>query len=204
MSVFTFCPCDIGDVSVDIFRKEIEALSNDYWHYDKFRNCYILSMWNPGAQSGQVDPKLQGENKFTEAALKCPKLVEWISPLLYKLNGRLTVLKTLPSQFMNVHLDCRVDEIGTEQYKWRMVVKGNKNGLYFLNENNDRVYPNKNYPVYVMDGGHPHGIDQDDSEEKITVCIGAKWRGTPMVDNLIESEKVTIERGSILDEWGMN
>lgn len=201
MEIFTFCPINTDDLLVEVFKKEIEALPETFWHYDKFRNCYILPLWNPSAQQDVVDPSISGPNEFTEAAHQCPSIKQHLSPLLYKLNGRLTVLKTLPTQLMNVHLDCKKSEVGTEQYKWRMVVKGDRNSLYFLDENNQKVYPNKNYSTYVMDGGHPHGIDQTD--EKITICIGSKWRGTPMPDNLINEEKVIISRGFIKNEWSI-
>jgi hypothetical protein len=200
MEIFTFCPIKTDDSLIEIFRQELESLSDNYWHYDKFRNCYILPMWNPAAQQSVVDPNLTGPNEFTEAANQCPNIKKYLTPLLYKLNGRLTVLKTLPTQLMNIHIDCHTSEVGTEQYKWRMVVKGNRNSLYFLDENNKKIYPNKNYSTYVMDGGHLHGIDQDQYEEKITICIGSKWRGTPMPDNLIENEKITITRGKIKNE----
>lgn len=198
--MFTFCPTLDQPVTTN-FLEEIEDVPEEMWHYDKFRNCLILPLWNPSAQIGVVDPSIKGEFRLTEAAMLCPQLMSFVLPICEKLRGRLTVLKTPPDWVFNVHMDSRIDEIGTEQYKWRMVLKGEKDGLFFLDQNQERVFPNSGFATYVIDGSHPHSLKQS-NEEKITVCIGAPWRGSPMVD-LMEDEKVSVPRGNVKEEWGI-
>lgn len=197
MEIFTFCEIK-EEADTDTFLEEILDIPESYWHYDQFRNCYILPLWNPGGQSEKVNQNIVDDFKFTEQAFMCPSLISWVKPTLEKLNGRLTVLKTIPGHKMNIHLDSKESEIGTEQYKWRMVLMGDVNGLYFIDENNKKVYPNNGSKLYILDGTHPHAIEESD-EYKITVCIGSPWRGEPMVDNL--GEKVKVSRPSIRKEW---
>jgi hypothetical protein len=197
--MLTFCPIE-NNTNTDIYLKEIESIPHDKWHFDKFRNCYILPLWNPGGQSGIVDPSIQEQNQFSDICEYCPELIKFIKPIIYKLKGRLTVLKTLPNQKMNIHIDCKKSEIGTEQYKWRMVLKGNRNGIFFLDENLNKIYPNSNYSTYMMDGGHPHSIS--DNTTKITVCIGSKWTGDPKPDDLLLEKSISIKYPKIIeDKW---
>lgn len=193
----TYCPHDI-EVNHDEIEKEVLSLPLSDYHYDKFRNTYILPLYNPGGQIGKVDPNKKGNMKWT---VNVPKIQKTFTPLLKELPGRLTILFTPANQPMNIHLDCKTEEVGTKQYKWRYVIKGDLNGLYFLNSKNQKVYPNRGERSYIMDGGHPHSIDVS-PRDKWTLCIGSPWKDT-LPKYLDTTKAIIISRPRIKEEWGV-
>ena len=68
-------------------------------------------------------------------------------------------------------MDSKVDEIGTLQHKFRIVLNGDVDKLYFIDKKYNRVYIPENYTTYVLDGSHPHALEPG-TEEKVTLCIG--------------------------------
>ena len=79
---------------------------------------------------------------------------------------------------LSVHLDSTYEEIGTLQHKFRYVLNGNIDKLYFLDKNHNKIFVPDCYDTYIMDGSHAHSLDPG-TEEKITLCIGAPWKGKP-------------------------
>ena len=57
----------------------------------------------------------------------------------------------------------------------------------------------------MLDGGHPHALDPG-SEEKITLCIGAPWKGNNIdsYQKVLDSalHKLKVSRPDIIkEEW---
>ena len=94
-----------------------------------------------------------------------------------------------------------VKEVGTHQYKWRYVVEGDLNGLFFLNNKTEKVYPNKGERSYIMDGGHPHAIDVS-PRDKFTICIGSPWRDN-LPKQLNISNAYKISKPEIKESWSV-
>lgn len=196
----TWCPLGYNEDTA-VFAQELESVPDEYWHYDEYRNTKMLCLYNPSGRVGKFDINIKGENTWTEGAEYCPRLKEFLETVLEEVPGRVTILRTPPGYKMNTHIDSWIEESGTEQYKWRMVVKGDKHSLFFLDKNEQPVYPNAHgYQAYVMDGAHPHCINESENE-KITVCIGAPWKGHTMPQNLITDEAVYISKPELRKEW---
>lgn len=173
------------DISPDIVKTildEVLKVPEDMWHYNTFRGCYMLPIYNAG---GKLEENYQGTHMvFTPAGDLCPtmkeillnKIFPWMDP-----PGRVTILRTPAGVGLSTHFDVNKHEIGTRQEKFRLVLNGNIDKLWFYDEDLNKVYIPQNYNTYIMDGGHPHSLDPG-SEEKITLCIGAPWTGNPTAE----------------------
>lgn len=169
----------ISNSKISTILKEVLEVPAEMWHFNHFRGCYMLPIYNAG---GKLNENLQGEDMiFTDAGNLCPTLKEtvlkdifsWMDPV-----GRITILRTPEGIGLNPHFDVIESEIGTRQEKFRMVLNGNVDKLWFYDENRNKIYIPEHYSCYIMDGGHPHSLDPGD-QEKITLCIGAPWTGNP-------------------------
>lgn len=188
---FTFCPVTLN-ISEDEFSSmlnEVRQAPAECWYEDQFRGCSMLPIYNGGGKLGPTNEHHR-EFQWSKAGEHCPItakiLTEKVFPFLTPL-GRTTILKTQPHRKLNIHLDCRVEEVGTSQYKFRMVLGGQIDKLFFLDENLERKYVPGSHRIYIIDGSHPHGLEPSE-QEKITLCIGAPW-GTTTVPEMILNRK---------------
>jgi hypothetical protein len=181
--------------------EEVMAVNESHWHWNSFRNCKMLSVYNPGGNIGKVDLLKKEKFTFTTPVLeKCPKLIEFLKNSVFKWMepvGRVTILRTPPGVEMSTHIDCSLKEVGTEQYKWRFVLKGDISGLYFLDEKQEKVHIPDMYRMYILDGGHPHRIETS-LNEKITICIGSPWK---KLNGLNGDFEMTLCRPDIKTSW---
>lgn len=182
----------VHDILPDIetYMKEVSTIPDRFFHYDEYRNTLICPLFAP---SGGLGPRSFGSlPEKTEASTYCGSLMEFMGKIHHLMPGYITILKTPAGTEMNPHIDCAEEEVGSEQYKWRMSLTGDRESLFFIDKDGNRIYPNKGEPCYVIDGGHMHGVDKS-NKDKITVCIGYPWRST-LPDNIINT--ITIERQS--------
>ena len=201
---FTFAAINLGITDEDrkTIHDEIMSASEHQWHFNEFRGCYMLPVYNAGGVlGGQVEGRntRTGTFNYTEAMHNCSftqkfleeKIFPWMMP-----HGRVTILRTPAGQGLNVHLDSTEDEIGTLQHKFRIVLNGKVDKLFFIDKNHNKVYIPDNYNTYILDGSHPHSLEPAD-EVKITLCIGAPWTGQPnekykeLIDNSLYKMKVS-------------
>ena len=209
---FTFAAINVGVTLTEkeSMLAEISNLDDEMHHWNEFRGCKMIGIFNGGGRLGGrvdgIDTKA-GEFKYTPAGDKCPTIKkvceEKIFPFMNS-PGRVTVLRTSPNTGLHVHLDSTEKEIGTLQHKYRLVLNGNIEKLYFLDKNLNKVYVPPYYDSYVMDGSHVHSIDPD-KEEKITLCIGAPWHGEPteLYNQLLEDSpfNMLVSRPVTQDAW---
>lgn len=209
----TFSALDLGidDQDRKLMYAEVMGSNDDAWHYNEFRGCYMLPVYNAGGQlGGQAKGKntKYGEYDYTEPAknwyrtqqILNTKVFPWMDPV-----GRVTILRTPVGFGLNVHLDSTEDEIGTSQHKFRIVLNGNVDKLYFIDKHKNEVYIPDNYYTYVLDGSHPHAL-KPGTEEKVTLCIGAPWNGelTPDYNKLLENSLYNMKVSrpeSLEDSW---
>jgi hypothetical protein len=208
---FTFCAIDIGITQEEkkIILNEILNVPDKYYQGNEFRGCRILPVYNGGGVRGQreeVGDTSKGDFKYTdvEGFLKNSikifekKIFSWMNPV-----GRLNVLRTKANLGLNVHMDTKADEIGTRQHKYRLVLNGNIDKLYFLDKDSNKIYVPDCYDSYVLDGSHVHSLDPSD-QEKITLCVGSPWDGKPTNKylNLIKNSpyKMKLSRPNYVEE----
>jgi len=181
---FTFAAIDIG-VTVEEkaqMLQEVKNVPDQMHHYNEFRGCRMIGIYNGGGRLGGRVPGIdtkEGKFEYTLAGKECPTIQkvceEKIFPFMNPA-GRVTILRTEPGCGLNIHLDSTLKEVRTRQHKFRLVLNGNIEKLFFMDSKGNRVYVPKHYDCYSMDGSHPHSIDPG-KEEKITLCVGAPWHG---------------------------
>ncbi len=208
---FTAIDLNITDEDRQTMYNEVMSTPEEKWHYNEFRGCYMLPVFNAGGQlGGQVKGKdtRHGEFTYTEPAqnwtftqnLLQEKVFPWMEP-----PGRVTILRTPVGYGLNVHLDSTEDEIGTLQHKFRIVLNGNVDKLYFIDKQLHEVYIPDNYHTYILDGSHPHAL-KPGTEEKVTLCIGAPWTGksnekyNDLLENALYTMKVS-RPDNLKDDW---
>lgn len=209
---FTFCAIDLDITSTEkeMMLDEVYDCDKSFWYDDSFRGCSILPLYNgDGTVGAPKDGVLrsEGDFKFTEAGEQCPIIKSFILNKIFPFMdpaGRVSVLKTSAGNKMNVHMDSSKRCIGTIQHKFRVVLNGEIDKLYFLDTSLNKVYVPSHYDSYVIDGTHPHAID-DGQEEKITICVGLPWKGklTHAYARLIDLSpfKMKVSMPEYRDEW---
>jgi hypothetical protein len=92
-------------------------------------------------------------------------------------------LITQPTFSNYEHIDCDPHELNTKQHKFRIVLQGRTDTLYFITNQGNLSAPNIDGP-FIMDGGWPHGMINTTDQVKVTLAVGAPWIGNEMYDNI--------------------
>lgn len=201
---------DISNIEKNKMVEEIKQVPLNFRQWNEFRGCDMIAIYNG---SGYIGPRnkdintSKGKFKYTDAISFCPTIKkvceEKIFPFMDPI-GRVTVLHTKSETGLNIHLDTTEEEIGTLQHKYRLVLSGNISKLFFLDQNENKIFVPSCYDSYIIDGSHPHSIDPDNSE-KITLCIGAPWKGKPTSEyqRLLDESpfSMSISRPKTKKEW---
>ena len=190
---FTFAAFDVGvtDEERNEMLEEFLSIPDSYYSNNSFRGCRVLHIYNGLGVRNLREGANEGNFSYTDVESYIPKTKQileekvfpWMNPV-----GKVNILRTPPGQGLNVHLDAKLDEVGTRQHKYRIVLNGNIDKLFFLDEKGNKIYVPQCYSSYVLDGAHPHSLDPG-TEEKITICVGNPWNGHPTdkYQNLIEN-----------------
>ena len=135
------------------------------WFFNEYRNCDIVNLYHK-------------DFVWTEAGKLCTHLIDVynkkIKPIL-SAKGKIHILKTRKGNSIPTHIDCHQIQIPEFHQKFRLALTGKLDSLYFLDKDNNKVYAPNTYNTYILNGGHPHGLES--AEEKLTFCLGAPWRG---------------------------
>ena len=208
---FTFSALDlsINKNTIDTMLLEVLNVSQNNWYWDSFRGCHILPLINGNGTVGAPNGVLRSKGKmqYTEAGNKCPNTLNVIEEKVFSFmdqRTRVSVLKTQSNKGLNIHVDTGKKTLDTRQHKFRIVLSGEIDKLFFLDSNNNKKFVPGDYNCYVLDGTHPHSIDPG-VEEKITICFGTPWTGnhTDAYYNLVSCSpyRIKYDKPPILDEW---
>lgn len=209
----TFCPLDIGIGPEEIaqMKSAIQKIPNEYWYDNEFRSCSMLPLLNRGGHLCRLEIAADQTSDF-----KWTKVSEMCAPVVRTLNdhvfpwmeefSRVTVLRLRPHAALNVHIDCKREEVGSTQHKFRIVLNGATSDLFFIGPDGKSHHSAPaETPVYVLDGGHPHSAVNRSSEDRYTLCIASPWKGeNTKYRHLLEanlSRAMHIERPAIEPEW---
>jgi hypothetical protein len=197
--IITYLPLDLDISSSDLetFSQEISRADNSSWFWSPYRSCWMLPLYTGGSEVERFQindhQKSFGWTSAVEGTTHLRTFLEeqvfpWMSP-----PGRIVILKTPPKQTIKLHTDCSYTTRDQLQYKFRIVLKGERNNLWFLGADKQRHFIDGKHPCYVLDGSHPHGMENTGEDEKLTLCVGAPWGDfhfTPFVDLLKRSIKI--------------
>ena len=178
-----FASVDMPILDCNHAAKEILALDNCVSFWDNYRHTKMIPLMTK-LGSGLADNDLQGEFSWLPHAPIVVK--EWFDTVVFPWIGmpaRVMALITQPGVSNYEHIDCDIQELNTIQHKFRIVLQGRTDTLYFKTTKGDVFVPNIS-EAFVMDGGWPHGMTNATTEVKITLALGAPWPGNKNYTNL--------------------
>jgi hypothetical protein len=177
----TFSPIDKEKAASDILN-----VDKKYWFWDEYRGLNMLSLMTRNPVPGPDGTKNNVLGDFQWLDYTPSVIVDWFENEIFPWMGRKTrimALLTYPGIKSCEHIDCDDKDIGTQQHKFRFVLRGNTNTLYFKTENGD-VYAPDISEAFLMDGGWPHGMDNKSDTVKLTIAAGAPWNGNDHYTNV--------------------
>lgn len=207
----TFCP--IYDFISENDRinilKELKSLDNMYWYKNEYRNCYILPVRNGGGEVIREKTNYHDKKFFYTSVVheNCPTLLKICDKIFDKIikdESRISILKTYNFEELNYHIDTKLEEVNENIYKFRYVIDGNVDDLFFINKNLEKINVPNTSRMYVMDGGNLHGMKNNSGKTKYTLCFGSPWKGKSLCfsDTLYDIQNsFKIENPKIKKEW---
>jgi len=159
--------------------RQIEDLKGKGSFWDPYRGMYLTPMM--GRVNGSpVD--------FDWHEYAPSSIVEWAEEVLFpftNIRSRMAILHT-PAKTANYeHIDCNSSELNTLQHKFRIVLRGQVDTLYFMTKDG-HVSPPHIEEGFIMDGGWPHGMNNTSGETKLTLALGFPWQGQEKYDERVE------------------
>jgi len=181
----TYCPLDVGIGREDLeqMHEEVVRVPKSFWYENDYRGCDMLPLMNRGGhgKSAAIAKDTQSPFAWTEAGDLCPHIKALTLKKIFSLmeqESRVTVLRAAPGARLNVHIDCRIDEVGRFQHKFRVVLNGRTSDLYFVGPDGEqKIGAPLDNPVYILDGGHPHASENRTNEDRYILCVASPWRG---------------------------
>jgi hypothetical protein len=166
--------------------KEILNLNSSYWFWDEYRATNMLPLMTKGAIAGSLGSDNYRPGEFHWLPYTPEIIREWFEHYVFPWMGqktRIMALVTKPDFKNNEHIDSTLDEVGSRQHKFRIVLQGNTDTLYFKTNKGDISSPKIEEP-FIMDGSWPHGMYNYTEEIKVTLAAGAPWNGNESYSNI--------------------
>lgn len=162
--------------------EQLLALPDRCSFWDDYRQIKMIPLMSKGGMV--ASNSLPGEFNWTRHT---PKLIsDWFDNIVFPWMGqkaRVMALLTQPGEANQEHIDCDPHELNTKQHKFRIILQGKSDTLYFITKNGKQYAPNIDGP-FIMDGGWPHGMINTTNEVKVTLAVGAPWIGNEHYDNI--------------------
>jgi hypothetical protein len=164
---------------------EILALDDCLSFWDEYRNTKMFPLMTKGGIGRAGTTNLQlGDFDWVEHTPKI--IVDWFEDYIFPWIGsraRVMALVTQPGVANHEHIDCSTNELNTKQHKFRVVLQGKTDTLYWLTDKGKVSAPSTDKP-FIMDGGWPHGMINNTDEVKVTLALGAPWTGKDSYDDI--------------------
>lgn len=168
--------------------KQILAIPNRFSFWDDYRHTKMIPLMSKGGML--ASNSIPGEFSWNGHT---PKIIsDWFDNVVFPWMGmksRVMALITQPNMANYEHIDCEPFELNTLQHKFRIVLQGKTDTLYFITKDGNIEAPNINGP-FIMDGGWVHGMNNNTDGIKVTLAVGAPWIGNAKYDNI----KVLMDR----------
>ena len=177
-----------------ISEEKLEQLKSISFIRDNYRNCYHIPIFNADGSTQDFDKCTENNLAWSKAAFEVPELIEyirmnfdWMVPM-----GRVVIICTPPKTQNPIHMDCGPDDITKLHIKFRSVLHGKTNTLWFLDSQQKHYVDEIGNRPFIMSGKFPHGMDNDGEHFKYTLAIGYPWENLlnqPFEDLLFKSFK---------------
>jgi hypothetical protein len=186
-----FAEVNIPLINKPLAAEQILSVDKKFWFWDPYRATNMLPLMTKDAVELAQGSSNYREGEFAWTDYTPPIIKDWFEHIVFPWMGmktRIMALMTLPSVSNNEHVDCVEEEIGSLQHKFRIVLQGRTDTLYFKTASGDVSAPNVR-GAFIMDGGWPHGMTNSSNQIKITLAAGAPWNGHEdytMLKNVID------------------
>ena len=162
--------------------RQILSIPDKFSFWDEYRHTKMIPLMSKGGIV--ASNSLPGDFNWNNHT---PKLISnWFDNVVFPWMGmksRVMALLTQPGAANQEHIDCDPYELNTKQHKFRIVLKGRSNTLYFITKDGNKYAPDVSSP-FIMDGGWPHGMINATDNVKVTLAVGAPWTGNVSYDNI--------------------
>jgi hypothetical protein len=165
-----YLPLEIDNPPTD-FLDHLNNLKLEKLYDDEYRQCYHVPI--------MYDFK-PGNFAWTPYALPYPTLREWAEDVLIPTFGksRIMIITTPAGATNPPHIDCSREKFDTTlQHKFRYVLQGNIDDLYFMTDSADVQTPQGPDKPFIMSGRWPHYMTNTSGDTKFTLALGAPWDG---------------------------
>ena len=158
---------------------EILSLNQSLSFWDEYRSTRMFPLMTKNSETGYdgSSNKHDGFFDWTTITSKTPTIKEWCDKFVFPWLGmktRMMALVTMPGESNHEHFDCSPNELNTLQHKFRIVLQGKTDTLYWLTDKGNVKAPNIDN-AFIMDGGWPHGMTNSTDKPKVTIALGAPW-----------------------------
>ncbi len=167
-------------------------INSEYSFWDDYRSTKMIHLMSKNGRMTRNDE--QGDFHWTPWAPKI--IIDWFENIVFPwlgMKARIMALITQPNFSNTEHIDCQLKELNTRQHKFRIVLQGKTDTLYFKTQNGDVYAPEIEEP-FIMDGGWPHGMNNFSNKPKVTLALGSPWKGKDNYDDV----KVMMRRSDYL------
>jgi hypothetical protein len=162
--------------------KQILNIPDKFSFWDDYRYTKMIPLMSKGGMI--ASNSLPGEFVWNNHT---PKLIsDWFDTVVFPWMGmksRVMALITQPGSANYEHIDCDPHELNTQQHKFRIILQGCTDTLYFITDKGNIAAPSIDGP-FIMDGGWPHGMINNTNEIKVTLAVGAPWTGNSSYNNV--------------------
>lgn len=173
--------------------KDMLAVNSDHWFWDEYRTCRVISLldvpynFKPDYVKRNSNPSNTDKDFVWQwKSYTPPIIIDWFEKSVFPWMGSkagIIALLTEPGCEIKPHIDCGKLEIGSCQHKFRYVLQGKTNSLYFVTKNGRVPAPLIEDP-YIVDGTWPHGMTNNHSDFKLTLAAGNPWIGKKYHDDV--------------------
>jgi hypothetical protein len=158
--------------------------SLSFWDEYRYTKMFPLMTKNGGINRTGASNNQDGNFEWTPYAPKV--IVDWFEDYVFSWLGsktRVMALVTQPGVANNEHIDCSLNELNTRQHKFRIVLQGKTDTLYWVTSKGNIPAPDTD-KAFIIDGGWPHGMINTTNEIKVTLALGAPWTGKDEYNDL--------------------
>ena len=169
---------------------EILSLDHSLSFWDDYRSTRMFPLMTKNGETGYDGTANTNNGSFnwTDITTKTPTIKEWCDKFVFPWLGmktRVMALVTMPGASNHEHFDCSPNELNTMQHKFRIVLQGKTDTLYWLTDKGKVKAPVVDN-AFIMDGGWPHGMTNTADKPKVTIALGAPWSGNKEYGSDIE------------------
>lgn len=185
-----FASLDLPPFDKEKMLADIRAVPENLWHWEPYRGTRALTLMTHNGNVSLNDAiTFTKTNGYYWTPCAPASIVDYFEKYIFNWlqpKPRIMVLRTAPHTANNEHIDCIPETFNTRQHKFRIVLSGRVDSLYFITKKGNVFVPETDRP-FIMDGGWPHGMNNTSDQEKITICVGAPWTGADKYPKFLQT-----------------